>query len=290
MGLSPTDVTGAAPRVSRETLHAGTAKIWGVRAFTYDTMGMTVSLHVRAAEPNRPEIERAAQRAFEVLATADAVFSPYRSDSDLMRIRRGELNADQAHPWYAAIQQVCTEAKAVTGGLFTDQLTGPDGSRGFDPTGVVKGWAVDLATHELAPVDGITYCLNAAGDMVTGIGTGHLPTDLPTQWRVGISDPTDASRVVQVVELAPGEALATSGTSQRGAHIVDPRTGAPKSFPLSSVTVVGPELTWADVWATASFIDPDALAFSRMAASYRIAAMTPQTPTTAALAPPRHSS
>ena len=40
------------------------------------------------------------------------------------------------------------------------------------------------------------------------------------------------------------------------------------------MTVVGPDLTWADVWATAAFVDPDALAFSRMAASYRLAAFT----------------
>ena len=39
----------------------------------------------------------------------------------------------------------------------------------------------------------------------------------------------------------------------------------------ASVTVVGPDLVWADVWATACFLEPDALAFSRMAASYRVA-------------------
>ncbi len=47
-------------------------------------------------------------------------------------------------------------------------------------------------------------------------------------------------------------AVATSGTYERGEHIRDPRTGrAPTG--LLSVTVVGPSLTWADVYATTAF-------------------------------------
>ncbi|MBI4939670.1 MAG: FAD:protein FMN transferase, partial [Actinobacteria bacterium] len=45
----------------------------------------------------------------------------------------------------------------------------------------------------------------------------------------------------------------TSGTAARGAHIVDPATGAAPSG-LLSATVVGPSLTWADVYATAAFV------------------------------------
>jgi thiamine biosynthesis lipoprotein len=47
--------------------------------------------------------------------------------------------------------------------------------------------------------------------------------------------------------------VATSGTAERGAHIVDPRTGLPADTDLVSATVVAPRLTWADCWATAAF-------------------------------------
>ena len=48
-------------------------------------------------------------------------------------------------------------------------------------------------------------------------------------------------------------AVATSGTAARGQHIVDPSTGrSPTS--LLSATVIGPDLTWADVYATAAFV------------------------------------
>jgi thiamine biosynthesis lipoprotein len=46
-------------------------------------------------------------------------------------------------------------------------------------------------------------------------------------------------------------AVATSGSAHRGAHIVDPHTRRPATT-LRAVTVVGPELMWADVHATAT--------------------------------------
>jgi FAD:protein FMN transferase len=48
--------------------------------------------------------------------------------------------------------------------------------------------------------------------------------------------------------------VATSGTVARGPHIWDPRTGAPAAT-LASVTVAGPTLTFADVLATAVFVE-----------------------------------
>ena len=47
--------------------------------------------------------------------------------------------------------------------------------------------------------------------------------------------------------------MATSGTAARGAHVLDPATGEPGGDGLLSVTVVGPSLIWADVYATAAF-------------------------------------
>ena len=48
-------------------------------------------------------------------------------------------------------------------------------------------------------------------------------------------------------------AAATSGTAERGAHIVDPRIGVPASG-VRSATVIAPDLTAADVWATAAVV------------------------------------
>ena len=54
-----------------------------------------------------------------------------------------------------------------------------------------------------------------------------------------------------MVELTAG-AVATSGTAARGDRLIDPATGRPVHGD-GSVSVVGPALMWADVWATALF-------------------------------------
>ena len=73
-------------------------------------------------------------------------------------------------------------------------------------------------------------------------------------------DPSDRTRILRTLRLRTG-AVATSGTAARGAHLIDPVTGVPATG-LRSATVVGPELTWADVYATAAFVKgPTALAW-----------------------------
>ncbi|WP_375373570.1 FAD:protein FMN transferase [Micromonospora sp. ATA51] len=69
-------------------------------------------------------------------------------------------------------------------------------------------------------------------------------------WRVGVENPGRPERLLDVLERERG-AVATSGTSRRGAHIVDPHAGRPAEA-VRSVTVVGPDLLWADVYATAA--------------------------------------
>jgi thiamine biosynthesis lipoprotein len=45
--------------------------------------------------------------------------------------------------------------------------------------------------------------------------------------------------------------VATSGTYQRGAHVIDPHRGR-AATELAAVTVIGPTLTLADAYATAA--------------------------------------
>ena len=63
-------------------------------------------------------------------------------------------------------------------------------------------------------------------------------------------------------------AVATSGTAARGHHLVDPRDGSVADA-LTSMTVVGPSLLWADVLATAAFVrGPDAVGWLRRFPGY----------------------
>ena len=234
-------------------------------------MGMPISIHVRGDNVDSPAVGRVVEEAFDLLREADRLFSTYKDDSDVSRIRRGELDLAQADPLVRQVVMACQEAGKLTMGAFTELLPDDDGVVGFDPTGLVKGWAADRAATRLADLPAASFCLNAGGDVVVGGTIGHAEAggELAQAWRVGIEDPRDRSRIAEVVELRHG-GVATSGTAARGAHLYDPAT---RRFVdrTGSVTVVGPSLMWADVWATALFVGPPSLSqrFSEVASGYR---------------------
>lgn len=223
------------------------------RAFVEHIMGMPVSVHVRALDDQRADVAAAVSNLYAHLRRVDRIFSTWRDDSELLRLRRGELRIGDAHPWLADVVDLCIDAEERTDGLFSAWLPGPDGHRRFDPTGLVKGWGVAAAAAHLQDLPEIAFCVNAGGDIVAGTGRG-MAQQQPT-WRVGIEDPRDRGRIADVVTLTRG-GLATSGTAARGAHLLDPRSGA-RLERAGSATVHGPDLLWADVWATAAFVDPD---------------------------------
>ena len=251
------------------------------RAWVQQIMGMPISIHLRGQDVDSPMVAHVVEDAFDLLREADRLFSTYREDSEVSRIRTGELDPANADPLVQQVVTLCRQAGELTQGAFTDQLPDDHGVLRFDPTGLVKGWAADRAANRLADLSGLTFCLNAGGDVVVGGTEAETETEVnggPAQssgearavWRVGIEDPRDRTRVAQVVELHHG-GVATSGTAARGAHLYDPNT---QRFVDrgGSVTVVGPSLMWADVWATALFVGPKSLMlrFSEVADGYRV--------------------
>jgi thiamine biosynthesis lipoprotein len=220
------------------------------RAWVEQVMGMPVSVHVRAVEPTRPDLEAGVARVFSHLRRVDAVLSTWRADSDLLRLQHGE--ADEVHAWVADVTELCLEAEERTDGLFRAWRRRPGGRWSFDPTGLVKGWAVAAAAAHLDVVPEVAYSIGAGGDVVVGAGPG--PSAAAPSWRIGIEDPRRAGRVARVVTVRRG-AVATSGAAARGGHVVDPSTGRGITR-AGSATVVGPDLLWADVWATAAWVDP----------------------------------
>lgn len=221
---------------------------WPRRAWVENLMGTTVSIHViGTADDATPDAVAACIRELRDL---DRVFSPFLPDSDVSRIRRGECTIASADRRVAQVAQHCAEAAEATGGLFDAWWKG-----WFDPTGYVKGWAVDVAADRyLAPL------IRRPGIVAIGIGAGgdlRLRTAPGTDWawHIGIADPDRPGAILATVDVHEG-AVATSGTAERGAHIVDPRTGAPATA-IRSATVVAPDLVTADVWATAAVVAGD---------------------------------
>ena len=214
-------------------------------------MGLPVSIHLRGPDVRGPEAERAVAAAYAELVRLDELFSTYRPDSPISRQRRGE--AVDVDPLLAAVAALCGEAAERTGGAFTAWLPDADGVVRYDPTGLVKGWAVDRASVELTGLPATAWAVNAGGDVLVGRHAHVAPVgEDAAAWRIGVEDPEDRSRMVAVVPLTRG-AVATSGPAARGAHLYDPRVGRMVDR-TGSRTVVADSLLWADVWATALFV------------------------------------
>lgn len=208
-----------------------------------EVMGTVFSFDVRGGEP---EAVRAALReAVAGLHRVDEVFSTYRADSEVSRLARGELTVAQCDPQVAEVLALGAEAERMSDGWFSLRYQGR-----LDPTGVVKGWAAERAARLVAAAGASGVSVNGGGDVQV---LGSPGADRP--WRVGVSDPLRPGGLAAVVSAAgvPELAVATSGTAERGDHIVDPRTGRAAVTDLVSVTVVAPRLVWADCWATAAF-------------------------------------
>ncbi|WP_318216884.1 FAD:protein FMN transferase [Streptomyces sp. SCL15-6] len=201
------------------------------------TMGTVFSCEVRAEPTAR--LRRALDAAESLLRHVDAVFSPYRADSAVSRVRRGEPVPREWEPELREVLDLCADAHRRSDGWFSCRHSGV-----FDPSGLVKGWAVERAALLLREAGGENLCLNGGGDVQLHGGP----------WRVGISHPLVPGRCAAVVESADGPvAIATSGPAERGCHLVDPHTGAPPADALASLTVTGPSLAEADMLATAAY-------------------------------------
>ena len=200
-------------------------------------MGMPIRIDVR--DPGVPE--SAVDEAFAWFRHVDSTFSTYKDSSEISRLNRGELARDDASAEVRAILAECERLREETGGYFDASAGGS-----IDPSGLVKGWSVDRAGEILEAAGATTFSIYAGGDILT---RGY--PDPARVWRVGIQHPFVRNRVAAVVP-SNDLAVATSGEYERGAHVLDPHTGAPPEGVLS-VTIVGPGLGAADAYATAAF-------------------------------------
>ncbi|SFR68343.1 thiamine biosynthesis lipoprotein [Microbacterium azadirachtae] len=217
---------------------------------TAELMGTVASAHVLTVDsPADGAVERisaAQDAALDELHRLDALFSPFRSGSEISQLRDGGLRLEEADPLVREVFDACTLLAAASGGRFDAARQG-----WFDPTGYVKGWAVERAAAHLTPLlaeEGIVAAgLSAGGDMQL-----HTAPGADWTWNVGIVDARRPGALRARLPLRDG-AVASSGPGERGAHIVDPRTGAPIAD-AATATVLAARLSDADAWATIAVV------------------------------------
>ena len=202
-------------------------------------MGMPISLAVVDNKVRPQDLDA----VFATFAAADAQFSPFKDDSEVSRLNRGEIIETDLTLTMREVFALCEKTKQETRGFF--DIVRPDGT--IDPCGMVKGWAIKNAARQLCDMGFANFCVEAGGDIqCRGVN------DQGGEWTVGIRNPFNPDEIVKV--LTPkGHGVATSGNYIRGDHIYNPHTGAYGSEDIVSLTVIGPDVLEADRYATAAF-------------------------------------
>jgi FAD:protein FMN transferase len=203
-----------------------------VQRHRYAVMGTVFSFAIGV--PVGVDVLRAVEDELERL---DRVFSPFRPDSETSRLARSGT-AHHCSPDMAEVLALCAEATSRTDGFFDAFHSGR-----FDPTGLVKGWAVRRVAALLADAGSTRHAINGGGDVLV---VADPERDEP--WRIGV---TGAPHRLVATLRAHNLAVATSGNVERPGEIVNPRTGG-VAAQIASLSVAGPDIVTADAFATAA--------------------------------------
>lgn len=187
------------------------------------------------------------ERVREFSIHVDDVFSTYKEDSVISKLRRNEITIESTSDEVKDVWNRCAVARDITEGAFDPWAV----EGGFDPSGLVKGWAADRCAEIMLEAGAKHVQINAAGDLT--LRGGHLDGAGVAPWSIGVVNPQNRQEIVQVFDISDG-AIATSGTYERGAHILDPQTGL-IAIGARSATVIGPDGGLTDALATALMVE-----------------------------------
>lgn len=201
-------------------------------------MGMPVSVEVLDAAATDDTINE----VFAYFEYVDEKFSTYKETSEISQINNGQITLAQASADMQTIFALADQTKQATNGFFDIAHDGR-----YDPSGIVKGWAIDQAAEQLRQKGFKNFYVDAGGD-IQAFGRNEQNEE----WRVGIRNPFNLTEIVKVLAIS-NCGVATSGNYVRGHHIYNPMQVDDPLAEVLSLTVVGPNIYEADRFATAAF-------------------------------------
>ncbi len=201
-------------------------------------MGMPITVEIVDASAEAEAFDE----VYAYFHYVDQTFSPFSETSEVSRINRGELALADACDDMQIVLELAEQTKQETNDYFDVWHNGQ-----FNPSGIVKGWAIDEAASLLYVKGFRNFYVDAGGDVQVYGKNGR-----GQEWRAGICNPFDLSQIVKTVTLSD-RGIATSGSYMRGAHIYNPRHDSDALDEIVSITVLGPDVLEADRFATAAF-------------------------------------
>lgn len=201
-------------------------------------MGMPITVEIIGPKVTKEVINN----VFDYFDRVDHKYSPYKIDSDVGKINNHQLLPKQYDDELKLVLELCEKTKQETSGYFNIEHNGK-----IDPSGLVKGWAIQNAAELVKEAGFINYYIEAGGDIQVAGKNGKGET-----WVVGIRNPFNKAEIVKVLQVS-NCGVATSGTYERGQHVYNPITGSDKITDVVSLTVIGSNVYEADRFATAAF-------------------------------------
>ncbi len=187
--------------------------------------------------------EKSLALVFDYFKYVDEKFSTYKNTSEITKINQGRLTETDFSADMREIFNLSEKTKQETNGYF--DIRKPDNT--YDPSGIVKGWAIHNASLILKKNGYFNFCIEAGGD----IETSGLNSERKI-WTVGIRNPFKNEEIIKILQIKD-KGIATSGTYIRGQHIYNPKNKNEKLEGFASLTVIGPNIYEADRFATAAF-------------------------------------
>ena len=202
-------------------------------------MGMPITVEIVDNIVTKKEFGK----IFSYFEAIDCRFSTYKKESEISLINKCLVKEKDFSCEMKEIFSLAEETKELTFGYF--DIVTPLGK--YDPSGIVKGWAVYKASRILEEDGYKNFYIDAGGDIQTSGKNSN-----GKKWKIGIRNPFNTEEIVKTVELS-GEGVATSGLYIRGDHIYNPNNKNYSIENFASLTVIGPNVYEADRFATASF-------------------------------------
>jgi len=103
-------------------------------------MGMPITVEVVDATVTQDDLEQ----VFVYFVCVDETFSTYKTTSEISKINRGELLPEQYSEDMKTVLALCEQTREDTDGYFDIRSDGI-----CDPSGLVKGWAIQNAANML---------------------------------------------------------------------------------------------------------------------------------------------
>lgn len=217
-----------------------------------------VTLTVDAPASRRLQSFLAMEKAFREAIRIEQKISNFKPQSDTSRLNQNSGKWTKIGPDLLHILTLARPVSELTGGAFDitfksktpnyrDVFVDPKNSRAKLKNGTVigissigKGYIVDQISRVLKQKGLKRYLVNAGGDIVAG-----------GNWKVGIRNPHGGPSLFSI-DLY-NQAISTSGTYERGPHIINPLTQKPVRR-KGSATVIATRSALASPLATAAFV------------------------------------